>query len=112
MPALATSTWAPFYISALASEVGDSGLGKDATLRLRKLPRSERASQAGIALPTSKRSHFRPEPPGTRCASGHVMSTRFTYRNLEVWTLGMDLVEACYKTTTLFPRSELYGLTS
>jgi hypothetical protein len=35
----------------------------------------------------------------------------FTYRDLVVWKLGMDLAENCYKTTTSFPKSELYGLT-
>ena len=36
----------------------------------------------------------------------------FTYRELEVWKLSMDLVEQCYRTTTSFPRSEMYGLSS
>ena len=35
-----------------------------------------------------------------------------TYRDLEVWKQGMDLVEDCYKVTASFPKSELYGLTS
>jgi four helix bundle protein len=35
----------------------------------------------------------------------------FTYRDLDVWKLGMDLVEECYRTTAAFPKSELYGLT-
>ena len=35
-----------------------------------------------------------------------------TYRDLEVWKQGMDLVEECYKITTSFPKYELYGLTS
>jgi four helix bundle protein len=36
----------------------------------------------------------------------------FTYRDLDAWKQAMDLVEAAYKTTESFPRSELYGLTS
>ena len=36
----------------------------------------------------------------------------FTYRELEVWKQGMDLVEEAYKATRSFPKSELYGLTS
>ncbi len=39
------------------------------------------------------------------------MPTLFTFRDLDVWKQGMDLVEICYKTTGTFPRSELYGLT-
>jgi four helix bundle protein len=35
-----------------------------------------------------------------------------TYRDLEVWKQGMELVEECYKLTASFPRSELFGLTS
>jgi four helix bundle protein len=40
------------------------------------------------------------------------MATVFTYRDLEAWQKGMDLVEGCYRVTTSFPKSELYGLTS
>ena len=40
------------------------------------------------------------------------MSVPFTYRDLDVWKQGMDLVERCYLATASFPRSELYGLTS
>jgi four helix bundle protein len=40
------------------------------------------------------------------------MSKPFTFRDLDVWKLGIDLVETCYKATTAFPRSELYGLTN
>jgi four helix bundle protein len=40
------------------------------------------------------------------------MSTTFTYRDLEAWKQGMDLVEQCYRATADFPTSELYGLTS
>jgi four helix bundle protein len=36
----------------------------------------------------------------------------FRYRDLEAWQQGMDLVEACYRLTTSFPRAEIYGLTS
>ena len=39
------------------------------------------------------------------------MST-FTYRDLDVWKQGMDLVERAYQATESFPKSELYGLTS
>jgi four helix bundle protein len=40
------------------------------------------------------------------------MSGAFTYRDLEVWKIGMELVEDCYRITTKFPTSELYGLTN
>jgi four helix bundle protein len=40
------------------------------------------------------------------------MPTPFTYRDLETWQLGIDLVETCYKATAAFPKSERYGLTS
>lgn len=36
----------------------------------------------------------------------------FTYRDLIVWKQGLTLVEECYRLTTTFPKSELYGLTS
>jgi four helix bundle protein len=34
------------------------------------------------------------------------------YRELVVWQRGMDIVEAVYRVTRAFPKSELYGLTS
>jgi four helix bundle protein len=34
------------------------------------------------------------------------------YRDLIVWTRGMDLAEVCYKLTNLLPGSEIYGLSS
>jgi four helix bundle protein len=34
------------------------------------------------------------------------------YRELIVWQKSMDLVEYIYDMTKLFPREELYGLTS
>ncbi len=37
--------------------------------------------------------------------------TIVTYRDLDVWKQGMDLVEECYKLTASFPQAELYGLT-
>ena len=40
------------------------------------------------------------------------MATPFTYRDLDAWKLGMDLVEECYRVTAAFPKSELYGLTN
>lgn len=35
-----------------------------------------------------------------------------SYQDLEVWQMGMDLVEDCYRLTRQFPREEQYGLTS
>jgi four helix bundle protein len=35
-----------------------------------------------------------------------------SYRELEVWQVGMDLAEHCYKVTRKFPREELFGLVS
>jgi four helix bundle protein len=40
------------------------------------------------------------------------MPSIFTFRDLEAWQKGMNLVEACYRVTTSFPSSELYGLSS
>jgi len=34
------------------------------------------------------------------------------FRDLVVWQRGMDIVEAVYRITSGFPKSELYGLTS
>ncbi len=38
--------------------------------------------------------------------------TQGTYENLRVWRRSMDLVLEVYRTTALFPRQEVYGLTS
>ena len=35
-----------------------------------------------------------------------------THKDLDVWKLGMDLVEKIYVITKDFPKEELYGLTS
>lgn len=35
-----------------------------------------------------------------------------TYRDLVVWQKSMDLVTFAYKTTKIFPKEELYGITS
>ena len=35
-----------------------------------------------------------------------------SYQDLEVWQMGMELVEDCYRLTRQFPREEQYGLTS
>ncbi len=35
-----------------------------------------------------------------------------SYRDLEVWKKAMDLVIECYQMTKLFPKNEIYGLTS
>ena len=34
-----------------------------------------------------------------------------SYRELEVWQLGMDLAEECYRVTKGFPKEELFGMT-
>ncbi|HEY3783353.1 MAG TPA: four helix bundle protein [Fimbriimonadaceae bacterium] len=36
----------------------------------------------------------------------------YSHRDLEVWQLGMDLVESVYQITAEFPTDERYGLTS
>ena len=36
----------------------------------------------------------------------------FTHRDLTAWKDSMELVEACYRVTSRFPKTELYGLTS
>ncbi|MGA7240873.1 MAG: four helix bundle protein, partial [Bryobacteraceae bacterium] len=35
-----------------------------------------------------------------------------SFRDLEVWRLGMDLVEGVYRVSAAFPKTEIYGLTS
>jgi four helix bundle protein len=35
-----------------------------------------------------------------------------SYRDLEVWRLGLDLVETIYRCTAEFPKSETYGLSA
>jgi four helix bundle protein len=35
-----------------------------------------------------------------------------TYRELEAWQAGMDLVEVIYALTRTFPRDELFGITA
>jgi four helix bundle protein len=35
-----------------------------------------------------------------------------SYRQLEVWQLGMELAEMCYQVAKSFPREELFGMTS
>jgi hypothetical protein len=35
-----------------------------------------------------------------------------SYRDLIAWQKGLDLCEAIYNTSSLFPQNELYGLTS
>src|SRR5437763_16469820 len=35
-----------------------------------------------------------------------------SYRDLEVWNVAMELAVACYTLTRLFPKDELYGMTS
>ncbi|MBN2135613.1 MAG: four helix bundle protein [Acidobacteria bacterium] len=35
-----------------------------------------------------------------------------THKDLEVWKLGIDLVEKIYQVTREFPKEEIYGLTS
>ena len=35
-----------------------------------------------------------------------------THKELDVWKLGMDIVERIYKITNLFPQSEQFGLIS
>jgi four helix bundle protein len=40
------------------------------------------------------------------------MSAISSYRELLVWQKSMDLCEACYRLTALFPKDERYGLVS
>jgi four helix bundle protein len=35
-----------------------------------------------------------------------------SFRDLEVWQIGLDLVETIYRCTAEFPKSEMYGLTA
>ena len=40
------------------------------------------------------------------------MAERRTYKDLEIWQLGMELTVEVYKLTSEFPKSEQFGLTS
>ncbi|WP_158817636.1 four helix bundle protein [Methylocapsa sp. S129] len=40
------------------------------------------------------------------------MSEIKSYRDLKIWLDAMTLVEGCYLFTKIFPRDEMYGLTS
>jgi len=40
------------------------------------------------------------------------MGTIKSFRELEIWKKGIELVKGIYKMTAGFPKSELYGLTS
>lgn len=40
------------------------------------------------------------------------MGTIKSFRELEIWKKGIELVKEIYKMTAGFPKSELYGLTS
>jgi len=35
-----------------------------------------------------------------------------THKDLDIWKRGIEFVEEIYKATALFPKEELYGLTS
>lgn len=35
-----------------------------------------------------------------------------SFRDLKVWQLAIDLVQACYEETKSFPRDEIFGITS
>ena len=35
-----------------------------------------------------------------------------SYRELELWQFSMDLAEKCYQATKVFPKEELFGMTS
>ena len=35
-----------------------------------------------------------------------------THKDLEIWNLGVQLVEAIYRVTSTFPKEEIYGLIS
>jgi four helix bundle protein len=35
-----------------------------------------------------------------------------THKNLDVWTMGLDIVERLYQITETFPKEEQFGLTS
>jgi four helix bundle protein len=79
---------------------------------LKKLPRCEHALIAKSSRLDAEWPENRQLTLGMRHACLGCMSKPFTYRDLVVWKLGMNLAEDCYKATDAFPKSELYGLTS
>ena len=40
------------------------------------------------------------------------MPIPITHKDLDAWKLAMDLVEQCYRASSSFPRTEIYGLIS
>lgn len=40
------------------------------------------------------------------------MEHLMTHKDLEVWKKAIDLVKAIYQATSLFPKEEIYALTS
>ena len=46
------------------------------------------------------------------CKKGKMESEIKSYRDLIVWQKSMDLVTSIYELTAVFPKSEMYGLTS
>ena len=53
----------------------------------------------------------------SRCVNGwmdELMGERemLTHKDLDVWKLGIELVEEIYKITSKFPKNEIYGLIS
>ncbi len=40
------------------------------------------------------------------------MNSFKTYRDLDVWNVGMEAVESIYKATSTFPDTEKFGMTS
>jgi four helix bundle protein len=53
-----------------------------------------------------------PQRYGCRICEEHVTAPILSFRDLQVWQLGMDLVVNVYRATEQFPTTERYGLTS
>ena len=42
----------------------------------------------------------------------HLANEIKSYQDLQVWQKAMDITEVCYRLTSSFPKSEMYGMTS
>lgn len=79
-------------------------------MRLKEMPIIKPRREAANCDPTPRNAKTLEFVSGINRAKRRRMSI-ITFRDLEAWKQGMDLVECCYKATRHFPAEERYGLT-
>jgi four helix bundle protein len=77
-----------------------------------KLPNPIRWNIEEFATPTETDRVFPCNSIGVNRARQHVMTSPATYRDLEAWKHGIELVERSYAVTRSFPQDERFGLTA